>query len=478
MDEFDGNPFGPGIDYRVPPTGRIPGEVYVVLTPDEAPPGSTVSDQHGRVIGVVPVATPVGPNIRDLPDTDNGSPPAVVPLDPGMQGDLGQPDYYGGGPRTDDFGGDPNHIISPIWPPEPGVYLPPNQIPDFSEPDPVEPGVIVPIPNPITSYGNPSQPIEGGPEEAGPRVDIDGPSLEPRDTQPPQIGPIEGEYIPRPRQGPVIFDDEGFPEFGYDREGPYTRRQIDVDRIVERAIMRGIGRMIGGPLGGAIGPVFAPEILGSGEMPLPPLPQVSIPAPVPTLPNPSFGMPSPPEPEIDHPAVPDVITVTPEDLWPDDAPAPIAPVQTSAPSTPAPLPTSHPWWQLLSGLIVGRATRPRNRPIPRGATGPGLSLLPEINPTTTLPRTTADPLTPPLPTPGTDPLTPAEPGALPFTQPFAGGSFASSTPTETDTDRCRCRKCKEPKKRKRSPSLKVASVHPYQRRMSNYSLKNLRRGKP
>lgn len=58
------NPFGPGIDYSAPPTiAPTPG--YVILAPDEAPPGSVVSDQHGVVIGQVPEQPepfrPVGP---------------------------------------------------------------------------------------------------------------------------------------------------------------------------------------------------------------------------------------------------------------------------------------------------------------------------------------------------------------------------------------------------------------------------------
>lgn len=422
IDEFDGNPFGPGIDYAVPPGPFGGGVIYVTLSSDEAPPGSTVYDQHGEVIGTVP---DIDPGIINVP----GQAPPVGVDTPPMVSDVIDPD-------TLDLGG----------------------------------------------HGPPIGDYEGGPEDtrAPPQFDIPTPT-EPPVAELPQAGPIEGEYIPRERRGPVIFDDEGFPEFGYDRKGPYSRRQINVDPdAVVRDIMRGIGgrvaRGVLGPYGSAIGAIFEPEVLGSGELPFPPIPQVSIPAPDVAFPSFPFGELSPPAPVIDHPAAPDVVVVTPEQPWPADIETPLpAPTGRSVLAPPSASSSSRPWWQIISGAVIagaiGRARAPATPAWP--AIDPGIS--PEIPASepglSTPPR---DPLTPPAPALGTDPLTPVQGGVQTLTGSGFGPLVPSETTTETD-DRCRCRE-KKPKKKKKSPSAVIAHLKPFDRRMSTYSLKNLRRG--
>lgn len=431
----------------------------------------------------------------------------------------------------------PPSDIDIVTPPPPdaetgGVHEAP---PDFNVP----PGAARPpdvhhdedvTPDPTqTTAGDPTfPPAYGGPEEPPPPADFDAPpQLEVptnENTQPPALPPLEGEYIPRADPGesataprPVIEGEAesysypsripgtpsgGVPPLSRQRGimekdlaqprplYPYGRIPPGIDSPlppidVERIILRGIGRIVLGPWGSVLGDALAPEVLGSGEMPFPQIPQVSIPAPAVTLPPLQSWPDEPPVPEIDHPPVPDVMTVTPEDSWPSD---PAVPTTTSANAptmTPLPAPTQTPgpipWWALLSGLIIGRATRARpgqglaSTPIPR-------PILPgEINPTTPIPRARADPLTPPAPLPGTDPLTPVDPGLLPSpsTQVADGGYSSLYTPQDTEERRCRCKKCKkckDKKQRAKRPSDKVAHLLPYNRRMSEYSLENLRRG--
>jgi hypothetical protein len=304
--------------------------------------------------------------------------------------------------------------------------------------------------------------------------------------QAPAVAPLEGEYIPHD-QGIVVYEDEGFPEFGYDREGPYGRRVIHIDPMdILGPVLGRIGRSVLGPWGSAIGPILEGETISGGELPFPPIPQVMIPEPGVVFPERVYPLPEPPVPGLGGLPVPDVIIVTPEDsLWPDVAPSAPIPSTITAPSPSATAAGRGApwWWALISGAILARsrAPRPTSSPIYRPIS-PGLGSqvegnLTEINQPISLPRIRpSDPLTPPRPSTLTDPLTVTETVGLPFTAP--GGHFAQFVPTSTATDeddRCRCRE-KKPKKRKKSPSSVVAHLKPFDRRMSTYSLKNLRRG--
>jgi len=353
-----------------------------------------------------------------------------------------------------------------------------------------------------------SPPPAGGPEERGPPTDFDTPPpvtdlpREAPPVQPPAVTqpPVEGEYIPAepsppPTSGaPNVLEGEadrfdrypGRPSIpGSPRlpKGKRVRRIKNVpdrappppptvpfpgERDIERAILRGIGRVIVGPVGSVLGPILAPEDLGSGELPFPPIPRVEIPPPDVSLPEPSSNFPEPPVPELARPDVPDVVVVTPE-------PQPQFPAPRSSQTVPGIARNLWPWG--LIGAIAAPILRRSRRPRP-GLLPANFANL-EINPATPLPRArTSDPLTPPAPATGTDPLTPPREVVLP--SPAQSGSPQPprfTSPSDESQCRCqKCKKCKGQKKRRQKLSGKVASVEPFQRRISAYSLKNLRRG--
>lgn len=470
VDEFDGNPFGPGVDYAVPPGPMGGGVIYVTET-GALDPSVTITDQAGNVIYAP-------------------SPP--TPAEAGGDIDL-------------EFHGD-----NPLLPTPPGQPGPPTQ-PEYAGP-------------PEIFQSGPPTLDEGGPEDTAPPTDFDTPlPTEAPPGQPPALPPLEGEYIPREAPGehyssPPIIEGESYDitreprqpipggrrgtparsrqrgamekELGAPRPlYPYGQIPEGIDSPLppfdlERGVLRGIGRIVLGPAGSVIGDILAPEVFGSGELPFPPLPQVSIPAPdvrFPTLP--SWGLPEPMAPEIDHPPVPDVITVTPEDSWPESDALPTTPAATAPMPTPSPVPSPTrgltPGLWALIGAALGRLLAPKPRPIFQGLIDPASPIEQPLTPAQPMP------LTPPTPTPGavdvggpiTDPLTPVLSDPLPSAQP-SGPLARIPLLSETSDDRCRCKKCKDQrqKKRKKSPSDTIAHMKPFNRRMSTYSLKNLRRG--
>lgn len=409
------------------------GGIRVVRVPelDNAPPGTTLQDQHGQIIYKVP-----------------GDPQMPAPPTPVEAG--GDQDY--------EFQGE-----NPLVPTPPGQPGPPSQ-PVYAGP----PEIFQSGPPPLD---------EGGPEERAPAVEFDDPLIAPgpadAGNQAPIPGPIEGELLPRDGPAPRVFDDEGFPDWGFDREGPYRRRQIEGERVAERVVWKIVSRSIGGPWSEIAKDVLIPEILGSGELPFPPIPQVSIPAPEIRLPTPDFGLPSFPAPELQRPAVPDVVIVT--------APAP-TPAPIPAPSTPNASPLKNPlpnWTEIIANIARSRLRR-RGSPILRNLFGSQPTPAPIDQ---NIPLDAGD-----LPgnqlqfgdlgdsAPYTDPLTSINTGELPLPEPDPGPNVPRTPPTITTTteeDRC---KCKEPKKRKREPSNVIAHLKPFDRRMSKRSLKNLKRG--
>jgi hypothetical protein len=285
--------------------------------------------------------------------------------------------------------------------------------------------------------------------------------------------PIEGELV-----NPDTFyhDYEGYdtlPGFG-DIGDPAKRiieGEVEQPGQLEQPpwwmgpVVRGIGRAVLGPIGGALPSIIEagmPEILGSGELPFPPIPQVSIPNPPdPQLQWPDFGdFPTPEVPELARPEVPDVVVVS--------APAPQSlPAPRSSQTLPKQFAQNPAFWGLLGGLapILRPKHRRRARPSPSNLEN---FLGQEINPLTPLPSSHAIET---LPRGATPPATLEDPFDLPG--PF--GPLQFLTPTETTTDDERC-KCKKNEKHEPDPSDVVANVKVYKRRMSTWSLKNLNRG--
>ncbi len=261
---------------------------------------------------------------------------------------------------------------------------------------------------------------------------------------PPTQQPPTNPPVPIPRGASGGVDRPGLPSGGWSWD-VYE----EIARRVVRDTVRRVGTPIGvagprilGPIGAVIGVIIDAERLGSGErqmMPTPEIPPVDIPVPTPVFDNSPLPLPSP------------VPTPLPMPL-----PAPSAPSSTSSPtpsSTSSPTPSSSPspapqpaprpqrfgvpWSQILSGIILGRATRvgPGTRSYVDPLTQVPFDALPSpvISPTPATPIT-ATPTTP-IPTP--TPLTPFQP------------SVASSAPpalrTRTRTRECNC----EPKKKRK-----------------------------
>jgi len=363
----------------------------------------------------------------------------------------------------------------PSMPSMPSTSPPaPTSPPNLSLPPPSEPGAVSPPPS--------SGSDEGGPEEAAPPdFDVPLPSEPPPVQAPVEVPPpIEGELV-----GPdiVYHDYEGYDQLpGFGDIGDPPKRIIEGETQPPGAleqppwwfgpVARRVGRVILGPYGSVAGQVIEatlPEVLGSGELPFPPIPRVDIPTPQvtrwPDLPP----LPSPPEPALSLPPLPDVVVVTPT-----------SPVYTPSPprsSQTLPQIAKNPAiWGLLGGLApilrpIHRGRARTSSPISQIANFPQPA---EVNYPQPLPRANPDPLSPPWPTPGTDPLTPPRETPVTSTQTAPFGPLKMYAPTQTDEDE-RCR-CKKNEKHEEDPSDVIANVKVYKRRMSNWSLKNLNRG--
>lgn len=384
------------------------------------------------------------------------------------------------------------------WPPMPSE--PP--LPITSTAEPTEQPTLPPSTGgaPASSTPPPDTSQYGGPEEVAPPTDFDVPRTplpsEPVNRPPatiPPPPPVEGEYIPRgPQPDPeaprgVTIDQypprqriPGSPKIPRgkrvrpiknipprDIPAPPRAPPVEVPPILGRA-----GRVILGPIGGVIGGMIFPDDLGSGELPFPPIPKVDIPPPRVDFPEPQVPELEVPAPELSTPDVPDVIEVS------APAPnAPRAPAPRPAPVSPVTVPRL---WPFLGGLILGSlAPRPRRPTRPEPANPPNFldqpqpmpQPQPQPEPTTPAPTTTTEPPS------FTDPLTPQAPEGVTFPQP--GDAGTPFQPTTTDEDQCRCQKCKKcrrNKKRAQKLSDKLAHIEPFTRRISVYSLKNLRRG--
>ena len=233
------------------------------------------------------------------------------------------------------------------------------------------------------------------------------------------------------------------------------RRTVEGRRVQGRIVKRPVPQMR-----------RIPNIPGTrGRVDLPPLPQ---PIPIP--------QPRPielPEPELEPLPLP--------------MPSP-SPVRIPSPARiPAPLPAPSP-----SPAPIPRPI-PRGRPARRPATFPLGIPFPLPNRSTPWPRpafpvrTPLPSLSPPLPLPSPGPApSPAPPSPAPAPSPIAtplsslpqvATPFGFLTADNAPGVRSRQRdKCEEERAQRRRPSNKVVKVKTYNRRMSQHSLDNLRRG--
>lgn len=327
---------------------------------------------------------------------------------------------------------------------------------DLSQPVTLPPGVEYVGPAPVfgVDYG---PGIGGTPAAAQPVVPATPP---PPATVEPATPPLEGEVIPGPGGNPTtIFEDYG--DLPPDPEDPAYRgyRPIIEGEQAPPPSGRGapldpppwwvgpasrIGRAILGPLGGAIPQIIEatlPEVLGSGELPFPPIPQVNIPPPEvnptwPTIPP----LPSIPAPPLAQPSPPDVVVVS--------APAPVAP---SAGTTTTPLPSISTLPANVGygmAAAIGAIVLPRLTPRRRGIATPASDVfgIPQPVPqpiTNTL--TQPDPLTPPAGEflPGTTPVGLTQP------QPQLADFGVPQISDPTRTTECNCDEPGQRKKRKK-----------------------------
>lgn len=381
--------------------------------------------------------------------------------------------------------------------PDPASYVTPHPV----ESTPVPPGSVVTEPPTTPTVigdggstdpgGLSTPPYYGGPEDLPP-PDFDAPPVEqPLPTEPPAASlpatvppPIEGELV-----GPdiVYHDYEGYDQLPDPRDNfPDPPKRIiegeaqrvpSYDTPFPFSLPPIITRRLG-PIGAAVsiwdfsedvrrrlGDRFPPE--------LSPIPQITIPPPSVSLPEPTFpSTPDPPyTPEFGRPDVPDVVVVTP----PEPLPAPSVPRSLQ---TPRPRGILRPIWPALGALAPILRPKHRGRGQPRQAIEQILQTFFEANPVTplpashaseTLPRGVTIPSTIEAPEDLTAPLgTP-----VPLPGPFGPLQFLTPTDTTEDNDRC---KCKKNEKHEPDPSDVVANVKVYKRRMSNWSLKNLNRG--
>lgn len=255
-----------------------------------------------------------------------------------------------------------------------------------------------------------------------------------------------------------------------------------VTRRVGGAVKRGVGRVLG-PIG-AIGGILIPSELGDDDFATPPPkpppkpPAVDLPPPLeppdvparPTRPAP-FPVPIPPPPSIPRPEPPVIALPAPGPL-PPTFPTPLPPRAPRSNKTPKPAPKParrpmsrsiprrfFPWPNVLSRKKV---------PVPRWiSTG----VLEGSRPAMPSP---ADMSSVPVPRPSNN----AEPAVG-----VASPGFSSLTALQPQLLRsappsdCTCPKPTRKRKRPKRPSKTIANVTPFKRRMSEYSLRNLKRGK-
>ena len=217
------------------------------------------------------------------------------------------------------------------------------------------------------------------------------------------------------------------------------------------------------PLKPGPGGVYSPDL------PVP-APSARVPPAKPSRPPPSTPPPRPPVLSVPAPA-PNAPRprVEPAPV-PRPGPIPFPPVIVNKPPTrrkASPAPKSRPisrsqaWPNALSRMLttIGAhaVTRRAKRSPVATLSVPGLTALSQ---TQAMPSPSAEP---PAPRPGSgfsaSPLTALSPWTL------------SSPPPD-----CRCPKPRKPRKRKKRPSNVIAKIQPFERRMSKYSLENLRRG--
>lgn len=315
-------------------------------------------------------------------------------------------------------------------------------------------------------YGQPLPP------EAPPAVEMPPPSpappASPPATQPPPVEPappLEGEVIPGPGSDPrTIFEDYG--DVPFDPEDPAHRGYRPIiegepgpppprgigrptrapDLPIPPWVLRGLPRGAIGGIGGVIIGATFPEELGSGELPFPPIPRVSIPEPQVTPRVDLPPLPEPAAPVFNAPPLPDVVVVS--------APAPDSSSLPRASSSPSV--SSRPGLGAILGTILGSVLAPRLTPRARGVPTPEQF----VNPLPT-PAPITNTLTPPTPIPTVDPLTPpageflpgttpaATPEGLTLPQPLTADFGAPQITDPTRTRECDCNEPGQRKKRKK-----------------------------
>lgn len=216
--------------------------------------------------------------------------------------------------------------------------------------------------------------------------------------------------------------------------------------------------------------------------------------PVPRVPRPPPIRKVPPHvPDWTSPFPPSPRKLPPPRPAPSKQPLPVPPVtiprtapKTPPPKTPAPTVPRMPIPGFPPAPGSPGSPAPMPRPIPRGRPAP--QPVPRVFPVPLpLPRSSPDPrrfsvpLPQPLPEPAPSPA-PA-PNPLPFANPLPSPAPAPLTRfnldplpflnPQPDSERDRC---EDERERRRKPSNVIARVKAYSRRMSQWSLDNLRRG--
>lgn len=194
------------------------------------------------------------------------------------------------------------------------------------------------------------------------------------------------------------------------------------------------------------------------------------------------------EPNIFRPPLPSIVI---EDPAPRTRPAdPVRqplpqrpPLEIPSPPLPVPLPRERPVINVPK-TAPSPASIPIPRPIPRRVAAPQRRILPPFplvnqparaprlqfalpTPRPAPPAAAPAPIAQPVPVPQPVPLTPDNASVLRFAQ-----QPEARTPRERERDRC-----EEEREQRRRPSGVIAAVKSYRRRMSEWSLENLKRGK-
>lgn len=347
------NPWAPGEDFAAGAALGAIGVIYVGQIPADLSQPYTPPPGWEWGFGIVPAPDPAtyvtphpagGPEDQPPPvdfDTPPPPPPPPVPPTPVEAGGDIDYEFQGDNPLVPTLPGEPG-------PPEQPVYAGPPVIFQPGPPDPLEEP-------PLYASG-----AEGGPEDTAtpPEFDTPLPSAAPPPADVPVVvpPPLEGEMV----NPDVIYHDyEGYDQLpGFGDIGDPPKRIIEGETINEPIdalgrIIGAVARAILGPYGSAIGPALAPEVLGSGELPFPAVPTITLPEPAPiTFPEPTLGT----TPDLGMPVfgqlpVPDVIVVTPSS--PVYQPQPTRSSQT----LPSPSPTRAVW--PIVGALIGLDLLPR-----------------------------------------------------------------------------------------------------------------------